>query len=341
MKQISVNKNCSGCGLCIMNCNYLQENAEGNAEAVPGRAIKDKDMENLKKVIAECPENALSIVEVGSTNKKGSAGIAEVIAALKKKCNEFTVKRIGNSDVKLNIKDYDISVPMSLKERRRDYTSESSAKSAARSELNRLCYSQTAYRPMIRKVFVEYKVNILKPYYNCTDTEDSIYYSYNEQIRKLLSDAYAEIDEISGGNNRVPESWKNCSIYFKDSDFAMERIKYFDDLSTNSGIISDFKSRGEYTSLDWYVDRLDYDYDERYVGEGLFGREKYKEVWYFSGFDEAAKEFIDDLKSSIDSMSSEIEDEAVDRVNCALENFEKNVKKELSAKISELENYIK
>lgn len=262
MKQISVNGNCSGCGLCIVNCHYLQENSEGNAEPVAGKAIQDKDLESVKKVINECPEHALQIVERGSTNKKGAAGVADIIAALKNQCNSFTVKKVNNSDVKLNSKDYYIPIPSSSKEYSRDYTSERSAKSAARDEFNRLCYSETAYRPMVKKVFVEYKVNVLKPYYTCTDTENSIYYAYNQQIRKLLSDVYAEIGEVLSGNNKVPESWKEFSVYLSERDWAIEPLKDFDERSTSSGIISDLKDRGEYTSLGWYVDRFDFDYDE-------------------------------------------------------------------------------
>lgn len=340
MKQISVNENCSGCGLCIVNCRYLQENAEGNAQPVDGKAIQDKDMESIKKIIAECPEHALQIVEKGSTDKKGAAGVADIIDSLKYQCNSFTVKKVSNSDVKLNSKGYYIPIPRSSKEYRRDYTSESSAKSAAKDEFNRLCYSETAFRPIIKKVFVEYKVNVLKPYYTCTDTEGSAYYIYNKQIRKLLTDVYAEIGEVLGGNNKVPESWKNFSVYLKEKDWAIEPLKEFDERSTSSGIIADLKDRGEYTSLSWYVDRLNYDHDEIYVGEGLFGKSKYKNMWYFSGFYEEANEFIDDLRGSIDSMSGDIEDGAVSSVNYALEAFENKVKEELSTKICELENYV-
>jgi len=73
----------------------------------------------------------------------------------------------------------------------------------------------------------------------------------------------------------------------------------------------------------------------------LFGKSKYKDMWYFSGFYKEAKEFIDDLKDSIDSMSSDIEDGAVSSVNYALETFEKKVKEELNAKIADLEKYMK
>lgn len=341
MKKISVNENCSGCGLCIVNCCYLQENSEGNAEPIPGKVIRDEDIENVKKVIAECPENALQIVETGNTNKKGREGVEEIIAALRNQCNSFTVKKISNSDVRLNSGDYHIPIPSSSKEYKRDYTSKSSAKSAAKDEFNRLCYSESAFRPMLKKVFVEYKVNVLKPYYTCTDTEDSVYYSYNQQIRKILYDTYAEIDEVLTGSNKIPNSWRNFSVYLNDKDWQIESLRVFDERSTNSGIITDLRDRGEYTSLSWYLDRLDYDYDEIYIGEGLFGKSKYKTRWYFSGLYEEAKEFIEDLKGSIDAMSKDIEDEAVNIVNYALKDFEEKVKEKLSAKISELEKYVK
>lgn len=338
MKRINVNRNCSGCGLCIVNCNYLQENAEGNAEPVVGKAIQDKDMKNIKKVIAECPENALQIIETRSTNKKGAAGVAEIISTLNNKCNGFTVKKISNNDVRLNIKDYYIPTPVSIKEYRGNYTSESSAKSAAKDEFSRLCYSETAYRPMIKKVFVEYKVNVLKPYYTCTNTQNSIYYAYNQQIRKLLSDTYAEIGEVLGRNNRVPESWKDFSVYLKDRDISIEVLKEFDERSTSSGIISALKDLGG-TSLSDYVEYMDFDYDETYAGEGLFGKTKYKNMWYFNNFQEAAQSFINDLSWAIGHMSSDIEDRVVQNINYALSKFEKIVKDELKAKIEQLKKY--
>lgn len=342
MKQIIVNDQCSGCGLCIVNCSsYLQENAEGNAEPVAGKAIHEKDLESVIKVVAECPESALQIVETGMASRKGGAGVVEVISKLKDKCNRFYVKKISNSDVSLNSKDYYIPIPSTGKEYSRDYSSESSARSAAREEFRHLCYSETAYRPLIKKVFVEYKVNVLKPYYTCADTEESAYYVYNQEIRKLLSNVYAEICGLLGENGRIPESWKNFSVYLSERDWAIEPLKNFDIRSTSSGIIADLKDRGEYTSLSWYVDRFDYDYDETYVGEGLFGKPKYKDMWYFSGFREVAEEFIDDLKGSINSMSGDIEEGAASSVNFALESFEEKVREELSAKISELEGYVK
>lgn len=337
MRKLKVSEKCSGCGVCIVNCDYLEENSEGNAIPIEGNAIKEADLGRIEKIINACPEKALSIVETSSTSKRGKSGLKDLVEILKKKTNDFTVKKVSADDVKLNCNDYYIAAPYSSKQYSRIYSSESQAKSAARDEFRRLCYSETAYRPIIKKVFVEYKVNVLKPYYTCEDVEGGIYFSYNKEIRKLLAEIYAEAQEICGGECVLSTCWKDFSIYLSEHEYPISTLKEFDKRSTSSGIISDFKEKKEYTSFDWYIDRMDFDYDEEYEGEGLFGRSKYKKKWYFSGFDDEAKEYIDDLRSSIDSMSSDISDDASNCVNYALEEFEEKVKEKLNEKIAELE----
>lgn len=84
---------------------------------------------------------------------------------------------------------------------------------------------------------------------------------------------------------------------------------------------------------------MDFDYDETYAGEGLFGKTKYKNMWYFNNFQEAAQSFINDLSWAIGHMSSDIEDRVVQNINYALSKFEKIVKDELKAKIEQLKKY--
>ena len=111
---------------------------------------------------------------------------------LDRELKAIEVSEVESSKLDFNVDDFDIPIPRGSIEYRR-YSSKSAAKSAARDEFRRLCYSETAYRPVLKKIFVEYKVKRLRPYYTCTDTADSIYYGYNQQVRKLLADARAEI----------------------------------------------------------------------------------------------------------------------------------------------------
>lgn len=161
MKQIKVNEKCNGCGLCIMSCSYLQENADGNAQPIQGKAVKEADLNEVMKTVNSCPEGALSIVETGSASQSGKNGVNEVISDLKKKCASLSVKKVNRAAVKFKIDVDAFPLMYSGKERRSIYSSESAARSAAREEFSRLYYSESAYRPMLKNVFVSYKVNVL------------------------------------------------------------------------------------------------------------------------------------------------------------------------------------
>ncbi len=339
MKQIKVNQKCSGCGLCIMNSSYLEEDLEGNAVPVPGLAIKEGDLEAVKKLVSECPEKALQIKETGVAAKPGIAGIQDIIADLNKKCNQLSVKQITSSDVRFNVKDYPLAIPHSNKEYCREYTSESSARSAAKEEFNRLCYSESAYRPLLKKVFVEYKVHVLKPFYICQDVPDSFYYEYNEKIRAYLNDAYAEICGLIG-NDRIPESWKNFSLYLSEKEWSIEALRNFDDRSDKSGIFTYLKSL-PHSSFNDYVEYILYDYDKRYVGEGLFGKSKYIKMWYFYGLNDRINEFIQHLTWAFNYRADEIEEAATNFINSALKSFEEMLKKEFNLKILKLQELVK
>jgi len=316
---------------------YIQEDANGNA-IFTNRAVENDDLPSLEQMVNDCPEKAMSIMEAGNAKKSGKEGVKDLIEVLKKKRDAFSIKKVSAKDLIFKGEDYEIAViPFSSKEYSR-YSSESQAKSAAREEFRRLCYVESAYRPILKKIFVEYKVRMLKPYYTCEDIESSAYFLYNKEMRQLLEDIYAEVKYICSEEEiSLSDTWKNFSVYFNKKDFEMYMLEAFDERSTSSGIIADFKSSGQYTSLDWYVDRMDFDYDEVYAGEGLFGRTKYKNEWYFSGFASSVKEYIADLKSSINSVSDDISDAAAESVNIALGEFEKKVKEKLGEKIIELE----
>lgn len=152
-----------------------------------------------------------------------------------------------------------------------------------------------------------------------------------------MADAYAEVSDLIG-ENKVPESWKEFSVYLSEKDFSIESLKMFDERSTSSGIIAAFRD-SSYTNLSDYVSDMDFDCDEEYVGEGLFGHSKYKKMWYFTGFNSAAKDFIKDLTWAVNYMSTEIEEGAVNSVNSAIKAFEALIKKSFNAKIDELTKY--
>jgi ferredoxin len=335
MKQLKVNTKCNGCGLCVVNSKYFEENDEGDARAVRGMSIQSEDLEGIKKVQSECPTGAIQIIDSGVTEKTGKEGVKDIIADLRKKCSDISVRKVGSDEIRLDIKKYPISVPSSGKEYRRDYSSEGAAKSAAKDELNRLCYSQNAHRPMLKKIFVEYKVDKLKPFYTVEDTPDSFYYEYNELVREYLADAYAEVCDLIG-EDKIPISWKEFSFYPKDKESYVSFLKTFDDESTSSGIMAALKDLS-YSDLDYYASDFEFEYDEEYLGTGLFGAQKTKKKWYFTGFRSCAKNFIDDLIWAIDLQSYDIMERASSYIEGAGEEFERELKERFEKKIQEME----
>ena len=333
MNQLKVSKQCNGCGLCVQNCLYLAENAEGNAVAKEGMSIREEDLKTINELIKNCPEKALSIVEISSTSQKGKEGLYDLKQVMSKKISELNLKRASKSDISFNASEYEIAIPYSSKQYCSIYNSESQAKSAARDEFERLCYSPSAYRPILKKIFVEYKLRKLKPYYGCSSGDNNIYHSLNCTIETFLKNIYAEAKDLNGGQIPLPESWCKFDVYLTQKDWQIEMLSNYEENSTCSGIIDEFKSSGQYTSLSWYVDQMDYDYEEVYDGEGVFGRSRYKNKWNFSGFEASAKEFVSDLKSAMNSVSGDIEERVVDVINSAIDTYETKAKAEFTKKL--------
>lgn len=336
MKQIRVNKNCSGCGLCIVNCPYLEENEDGNAQPVSGKAIKATDLENVKKVIADCPEKALEIFESGTT-KKGKDGILDIINTLKKQCEEFRIPHVSYSDVKMRAKNYTIDKP-SIRQSEYEFSSYEAAKSAARTEFSRVCYSETAYNPMLKRVFVEYKVQILKPYYTCSDEPESVYFKFNELIRGYLADAYAQICDIVG-DDKLPESWKNFSVYPSSKDFDVDYLAKFDDEFASFGVEEEFKDLSPH-GIDSYVCYVDLECEDICVGTTIFNNLKYKQMWSYGSFYEAINEFVKTLYDAINFSADNIEDRAKNCINTIYNHLEQKIKEEFKNKINELNKLI-
>lgn len=334
MKKLVVGSECDGCGICtIQRPDYLRENDEGNAEAIEGKFVQEKDLAAIQKLIARCPQGALHLEGGGHTQKKGVEGLKDIIAWLEEEKDKIKVEPVPR--FKFDAKDYPVEIPSSNKEYDYNYSSEFEVRLAAENEFERLCYSERAYKTMLTKIFVEYRVTKLKPYYLCMDVKESAYYRYNEAVRKLLAEAYSEVQLLMDGNAKLPEKWNNICVYPTGTDFWIKNLKDFSegDVYPIGSVIDNFESRGEYTSLKFYLDRMDFEYTEKYVGEGLFGKSKYKKKYAFFGFYNAAKEFVDDLKFSCNMVSYGFEEELQESAQHVMDDFEKALKLAMEERI--------
>lgn len=214
------------------------------------------------------------------------------------------------------------------------YSSKSAAKSAARSVFMDQCYSEQAYRPKLKEIFVNYKVNKLRPYYLDPAQKESAYYDYVQKVNLFLQN----IAEVLKANRiGIDEKWK---IYaYPVDEYTYYGLEHFDDRSTYSGIIQKLKDRGEFTSADWYIDHnVSITPELIEIKKSLFGgdREVYK--YYYSGVYSAAGEFGKDLGKAIARKSYEITKDAINEINTQLEKLEEDIHKQLCNKIDELRN---
>ncbi len=342
MREIIVSDKCIGCGQCVMESKYLEETPDGNAKFISGGDVIDSDVDAVNKVIQSCPAQALSMKETSATNERGTAAIKEIIDKLNEDIKNVKIPRITESDIPFKEDEYYLSPPFSSKEYDACYKSESQARSAARDEFERLMYRESAFRPMIKKIFIEYKTKVLKPYYTYENTEKSYYYKFNMQYARKLGVYYSDIIKAVGNSNALPESWKEFAIFpatGKGSEAdEYDPVRFFDLRSTSSGIMTEMRS-DQYTSLSYYVDQMDYDYNEEYLGEGLFGS-KTKEKWYFSGFSTEAEEFVKDLKSAMKLADPGIEGSGVSVVNAAIDMYEDKVKRTLRERVEMLKKLL-
>ena len=54
---------CNACGMCALECDILQEDAEGKVEVIGEGIVADSAVDKIKNVIALCPTAALSLTE--------------------------------------------------------------------------------------------------------------------------------------------------------------------------------------------------------------------------------------------------------------------------------------
>lgn len=332
MKKIVVNEKCTGCGICTINSKYLEEDKYGNAIAKVGIFVEDSDIEEVQNVIKNCPEQALTLEEEEIQFSRGRQGALEASEYLKEYAKNYKVMRLCKDDIEFEERFFTYEYPDSDKECEPLYSSKEQAKNAARNEFLRLYYSEEAYAPLLKMMFVDYKRFVLSNYYNVLDTENNHYYYINEHIRNNLADISAKLSKIADGEYIIPDDWKEFSVFpTKDDVYFLE---HFDDRSTCSGIITKYKER--HSSIDEYMNYFDYDVFEEYE-TGLFGGTKVKKKWYFTGMSDAGTAYYEHLLKAIKGKSNEIEKYVLTEVNKVLKQYEKNVRKEIEKKAKELE----
>ena len=111
------------------------------------------------------------------------------------------------------------------------------------------------------------------------------------------------------------------------------RLRKYEEKSGHFGIISELEKSNSCSS---YIDWMEIDEEEEWVGTTRFGNDKYKSVWRISDFDEAAKEYVKDLIFYANYQDDRIEELAVRLVNSMFKEYNDNLDKIIKEKVENL-----
>lgn len=327
--RIKVNEKCNCCGICSMQYpDYFFETDEGKAQA-NGEAVKVDD-----SIVAEieglCPVHAIMMEK---ENKSTKQLLAEKLDKLK----ECRIAYPTKEDIPFKKEEYSIPIPYAPGAYRYEYSNESSANRAARSEFNNKMYSQIDV--LILKVITEYRVKYIKPYYSKNAEDNSVYYVCNKKTEKTLANI-ARILEQDGLGSDIPSDFCTVDCY-PEKDITWKMLNKGELLSDEmiSSIRSEFNN-GSYSSLDSYEMYWDTDDMEVFAGTGFGGRVKYKTKYCYKSLNEAFQELAKDLMSACSYKGDCIVDRAFEMVEWLIGEYHKKLDQLLQEKIMYIEKKI-
>lgn len=371
MKKYAISSDCNACGICMVMTDLLVEDDSGHAQPAKKGYIHDEEMNRARTIVSQCPMKAISIVELSASGKSeilvdDTAAQKKLIAKsksvpngkknlhtsnnvevelqklpdlLEKGFDKVKIPDIKKSDVAFDAKKYYIGCPYPQGELRYDYSSEEKAIRAGLAEFNRIAYSQ--YRKFNLSVFVQYKLDKLKPFYSLE--ADGFIEKLNRKYSDLLQSFIDEAESLSNGKIKFPENFAEFEAYPGGSkqnakDIYLYALEHYDDQSVSSGVMHEFHDRS-YTNLDDYATYFDTDDTETYDGKGFFGGDKYSYKYCYRGVQKAVDEFIKDLKESMNYV--DIDEFAFDKVNGAVNAYKEDAKNKFAQKLQTFRDLLK
>lgn len=327
MKTFEISDKCNACGLCTQQTDLLVEDNVG--KAIPNKkcVITSKNVAEAESIVKMCPVKAIKIVEKGEIKSLDAAKLADI---LKKRLENVVKPVIKKDDVKLDVSKYGISFPNIRISSGYDYSSESSAESAALSEFDKYVYSQ--YQRFITEILVQYREDKLKKYY--TFDKNSFWGQANAKYEKVLLDFINEVEGISDGGIKLPTDFVKFEAYpggIPDVEKSnhMWILKHFDEYQIVPRIMNEFHDI-PHTDRSEYRTYIDTDDMEVYAGRGFFGGDNYKTKYSYRVFD-AVQEYFKDLKSAI--RYAEIEDRPLSEIESAIKSYNEEAKKLVDEKV--------
>lgn len=324
--RFKISEKCNDCGICSMQYpDYFYETDEGKTQANDGVIKADDSV--VTEVGGVCPVHAI-------TAERESKSIKQLLTEELEKLQECRVAYPKKADIPFKKEEYSIPIPVASGENRYEYSSDSSANSAARSEFNNKMYSQIDV--LILKVITEYRIKYIKPYYSRSAEDNSVYQACNKRAEKILMNI-AHMLEEEGLDNDLPSSF--CVVdCFPEEDTVWKMLNKGELLSDEmvSGIRSEFRS-SNYSDLSSYESYWDTDDMERPAGTDFRGRMKYKDKYCYRNMRKAFQELAKDLLDACYYKDDYIVERAIDLVKGLIMEYNKKLERSLQERIAYVE----
>lgn len=328
-KKIKVSSACIACGMCLVSP-YIEELSDGKVRPKATGILPDEDEAGFLKILNDCPAKAISLEKTVKKNKE------QIIAEAEKKITAFSLSAPTKKELAYDKKYADFPVPGFVRgEERPEYSSYSSAKSAAKEAINQAMFSQRG--TIMRNIVNNYCMDKLAPYTRYDETDKNFFYSANKKAESILEEIAGELQSLNP-QKKIPEYMlKIQSRPDTSKDWEIKSLK--EDILYQSDVIISREMQGEYYTLASYADNCDIDSQEIYAGKGMFGREKYVDKYYFSKTKLAFEEIARDIRSACDGAFNDVivDEFALGMTKSLVERYEKRLKDELNKKLLDLE----
>lgn len=329
-KKLVINGKCIACGLCI-DCSYISETSDGTIEIKGSGIVDEKDEEDVNKIIELCPENILALKEIESKSK------SQIEEDIKKAIAEFKLDVPDRKEFDYDTEKAHIGLPFAIPgDGRFIYSSESKARSAAKSEIDRSLYSKRD--SVIKNIINDYRSEKLSMYYDYKEVDSNFYYNANKKAQKVLDKILESIQSLEA-DIAIPGSLTKIDARPDRKSGYVDGIgEYL--LYASGAVLAELDDPSLY-GLNAYVDYADIEEMDTYE-TGRRGKLKEVQKYCYTNTYQVSNEITSDLKSALKwGFDEKVIDRAYSSIPGIVQNYESILKNELNNKVRELKELIK
>lgn len=329
-KKIIIAPGCMGCGVCMASSSYFGESRDGMAVVQGAGIISGNDILQVQKIAENCPAHVIGLQDVEAKSMN------EVLHTIQESLDNYRFPVPPKENFEFNSKNITVPIPFSTRERIYEYSSYEKAKRTGLDEFNRLMYSQRL--SIIQGLMIEYKTNVLLPYYRYEKTSNNYYYKIEQELKALIDKVIAEV-KLVNPQISLPDDFNKVTITInrKKDNSAYYFEECFEVGQANRALGEISNSNYSLSSYDCY---FDVDDTEEYAGSGFFG-DKYKTKYCFYNLKEAFESLANDIVGACRDVTSDITRDAYGILGQLWKNVEREIKTQLSKKADMLRSELK